>query len=86
MTDRWGSETTWTLYAGDGVTVVANGGPYRPKGAAGSYPQAVETFCLPGVSSPAPTTSWWKMSSVTVCAARTVRAPRPRPTLLVACC
>ena len=47
VTDRWGSETTWTLYAGDGVTVVANGGPYTDQGAAGSYPQAVETFCLP---------------------------------------
>ncbi|MCB0815800.1 MAG: hypothetical protein KDB87_21865, partial [Flavobacteriales bacterium] len=47
VTDRWGSETTWTLYASDGVSVLASGGPYTDQLANGAYPQTVETFCLP---------------------------------------
>jgi hypothetical protein len=38
-TDRYGSETTWTLKNGSGTTV-ASGGPYSDAGSNGAYPQA----------------------------------------------
>ena len=44
-TDRYGSETTWTVKNSAGVTV-ASGGPYTDAAANGTYPQPDVTFNL----------------------------------------
>src|SRR5690606_27606485 len=44
-TDRWGTETTWSLT--DGVTVCASGGPYTNSWTNGTYPRPSIEACLP---------------------------------------
>lgn len=44
-TDRYGSETTWTLEDGSG-TILASGGPYSDAASNGAYPQTSATVSL----------------------------------------
>lgn len=45
-TDPYGTETTWELYDAD-LTIIAQGGPYTDKSAAGVYIQETRDICLP---------------------------------------
>ncbi|MCB0782225.1 MAG: PKD domain-containing protein, partial [Flavobacteriales bacterium] len=45
-TDRYGSETTWTVTGG--TSTYASGGPYATVSASGAYPQDTVLFCVPG--------------------------------------
>ncbi|MEZ4740316.1 MAG: M36 family metallopeptidase [Flavobacteriales bacterium] len=46
-TDQWGSDLTWQVRTPGGA-VHASGGPYTDHPMIGTYPQAIEQFCLPG--------------------------------------
>lgn len=46
-TDRYGSETSWTLTGLGGSPSYASGGPYSNGGSNGAYPQTPVTVCLP---------------------------------------